>query len=57
MDQKVLRYEIQEEGSYSIGGVWGGRCTGEVKEPSEVKAETVEIPEVDMDIKRLQDDW
>lgn len=57
MTEKVLRYQIDEEGSYSIGGVWGGKCLGEVKEPSEIKAEMVEIPEVDMEIKRLQDDW
>lgn len=48
---------IEREGTYTLLGVQGGRCAGEVREPSECRVELVPIPEVVMEVRKLQDDW
>ena len=55
---KTTSVEVEDgEGTYRIVGVQGGRCAGEIREPSEVRVERVAIPEVGMEVRRLQDDW
>lgn len=57
MAKRDLAYPVKEEGVYSLSTVRGGRCLGEIREPSECRVEIVPIPEVAMEIVRLQDDW
>lgn len=48
---------IESEGTYTLLGVQGGRCAGDVREPSECRVKLVPIPEVAMEVRKLQDDW
>lgn len=55
--EKSKAFGVEGEGTYTLVSVQGGRCAGEVREPSECRAEIVPIPEIAMEVRRLQDDW
>ncbi|CDZ97902.1 hypothetical protein [Phaffia rhodozyma] len=54
--ETLVQIETGSEGTYFLESVTGGRCLGEVREPSECRAEIIPVPEVGLDVKRLKDE-